>query len=134
MTPHMKLPLLAMILGIGVAACASDEVSSGEQSASGTAVKPFVLQISSTAAGSTRGTGNGGAAAADVEIAEGGFGDTGEDVPGGDGAESNGLKDRRIDLGPGPGQAAQGKGKAKSNPELTTTLAGLNFNQQRFAN
>ena len=127
----MKRTLLALVLG--AAACASTDVSSGEHAATGNGLKPFVLHVTSTLAGSTQGTADGGDAVADVEIDAALQGDSDEDVPGGDGDEE-GLKDRRIDSGPGPAKPAHGTTKAKSNPELTTTLAGLNFNQQRFAN
>src|SRR5438270_1101652 len=41
---------------------------------------------------------------------------------------------RTITPGPGTGKQVIGKGKAKSNPEVVTSLDGLNFFNQRFAN
>jgi len=126
----MKLPILA--LALGVAACTSTDVSRGDQAASSTGVRPFVFQVAATPAGPVQGVDPSGDASAAVEIDEALHPDADQDLPGGE--EEEGGINRRVDLGPGAARRTTGKTKAKSNPEVTATFAGLNFNQQRFAN
>jgi hypothetical protein len=127
----MKLTVAAL-LGLAVAACTSSEVSSGEQTASTGAVKPFVFTVSSTAVGPVQGVEPTGDGAAAVEIDAALSGDPDSGLPAGEDDEE-GIN-RRVDLGPGAARSAKGKAKAKSNPEVVTSFAGLNFFQQRFAN
>jgi hypothetical protein len=89
------------------------------------------IQVSRTPAGSLQAAPPGGAATTSIEFDEGLDNDADFDV---DATGGQPRVNRTVAQGVGQGPKVAGRARAKSNPQLSNTLAGLNFHDQRFAN
>ena len=94
----------------------------------------FRFQITPSAGGGVQVGGLGGDAVTDAEIDEGMATNDGDDDVDIDAIGPQPRINRTIAQGPGQGPSVRGKSHAKSNPEVVTSLVGLNFHDQRFAN
>ncbi len=94
--------------------------------------QPVRLQVHRTAGGSLQAAPPGGDALTATEIDLGLV--AGSDENDVDAIGTQPRVNRTIAKGAAQGPTVRGRGRAKSNPELVTTLPGLNFHDQRFAN
>jgi hypothetical protein len=96
--------------------------------------QPVSFQVSRTSGGSLQASPPGGDAVTDTEIDLGLTTNEDSDDVDVDAIGPQPRVNRTVAQGPAQGPTVRGRARAKSNPELVTSLVGLNFHDQRFAN